>query len=203
MADQIFTSSDIDADGRQLILDDQISFVSYYDASSESWDKTGGGTASWYKEIYLPNDVFRSTAVSTDKWQVIDTPEVSDSTITQGEGLISLGVEEDEGIVGLSSLDKWRLTGDFEIRLYIDWSSYYNEYRSVTHSFLKVGKDSENAARISFCFDGEAYKFSSEKSVDRPLDLFDWKENDDAVDVTFSAAQDYLALKIVRVRSRG
>jgi hypothetical protein len=198
MADQLFTTSDLDSDGRQLVLDDQISHVYYYDASAETWDKTGGGSSSWYLEKYLPNDYFSSAQILADRWQVLDTPEVSESTLTQSAGFLNAGVEDDEGIVGLSSSGKWSLMGDFEIRLYIDWSSYYNEYRSVTHSFLKVGKDSENAARISFCFDGSAYKFSSEKTVNRPLDLFDWKENGDAVDVTFSAAQNYLALKIVR-----
>ncbi len=199
MVDQLYTTSDIDADGRRLVLDNTISTVFYYDCSEESWDKAGAGAQSWYTEKFLPNDSFDSATFLEDHWNLIDTPEVSTSTINQIGGNANFGVEQDEGIVGLSSSGIWALSGDFEIRLYIDWSSYYNEYRSITHSFLKVGKDSENAVRITFCFDGEGYKFSSEKAVDRDLVLFDWQENGEPHEVTsFALADDFVYFKISR-----
>ncbi len=198
MVDQLYRSTDLDEDGRQLVLNNNVTSVFYYDCSSESWDREGSSEQSWYLEKYLPNDSFTSADFLEDHWIVIDTPEVSDSTRNQAGGKANFGVENDEGIVGLKSTTLWSLSGDFEIRLYIDWSSYYNEYRSITHSFLKVGKDSENAVRISFCFDGEGYRFSSEKAVGRNLTFFDWQENGDPEVVEFSDAEEILYFKITR-----
>lgn len=200
MADQVFSSSYIDENGRQLVLDDQIQFVYYYDASDESWDKNGVANQSWYREKFLPNDTFDSPTFLPDRWTVVDTPEISDSTFNQNNGNANFGVERDEGVVGLSSAGKWALTGDFEIRLYIDWSTYYNEFRTISSTFLKVGKDNSNAARVSFVFDGEAFGFISETTVDKDLVFFDWQKNGTPIDISFiETAYNYVCFKITRV----
>ncbi len=200
MADRVFSSSYIDENGRQLVLDDQVQFVYYYDAGGESWDKNGTANQSWYREKFLPNDTFDSPTFLPDRWSVIDTPEISDSTINQGNGNANFGVERDEGVVGLSSAGKWALTGDFEIRLYIDWSTYYNEYRTISSTFLKVGKDNSNAARIAFVFNGESFGFISETTIDKDLTFFDWQKNGSPIDISFiETAYDYVCFKITRV----
>lgn len=205
MADILLSSTSLDKNGRKLVLDDQIKYVFYYDAANEGWDKQGSAGQSWYGEKYLPNDAFDTDSFLSDRWAVIDTPEVSESTINQEGGKANFGVEKDEGIVGLSSLDRWSLAGDFEIRLYIDWSSYYNEYRSAAFSFLKVSLNNLNSVRVAFCFDGESYKFVSQKTVDKDVSFFDWQQNGVESPVHINAfdnllnAKSYLYFKITRV----
>jgi hypothetical protein len=175
MPGTFFNSSELDADGRQLVLTDNIRHVYYYDNSLESWDKSGVGDQSWYSELFSPNDNFDEDTINTSRWGLIGP---STRTLEHSGGLLSVGIERGEGTVSLSSDGKWRLTGDFDIRLYIDWDSYYNEYRSLTHTFLKVGYDDSNAARVTFSFNGSSgYQFSSEKTVSRDIRYFDWQEN--------------------------
>lgn len=200
MAGQLFTSTELDSDGRQTILDDDIRDVHYYSTVGESWDKVGAGNQSWFLENFIPNDSFDAAVIASDRWKIVDTPAFSDSTTTQADGKITLGVEKDEGIVALSSDSIWGLQGDFDVRLFLDWDSYYNEYRSLAYTFLKVGVDEENAVRVSFAFDGSGFAFVSEKTVDRSLTFFDWKDNGSASSVAnIAAAQQYTFLQITRV----
>lgn len=199
MAGKLFSAVDIDRYGRSLLLSDNVRQVYHYSTISETWDKVGSAGQSWYDEIYTPNDSFDTSAISSDKWRIVDTPEFSNSTLSQSGGSLAVGVEADEGIVGITSEGVWKLTGDFDIRLYLDWDSYYNEYRSITHTFFKIGVDGANAVRLTFSFDGvSGYQFNSEKAVARDLSFFDWLDNGVFELDEFSTAADYLYLKITR-----
>jgi len=200
MAGTLFTASQLDGDGRNIILDDTVVDVHYYNASAESWDKTGAAAQSWASEVFIPHDSFDGSSVQSDKWDTVLQLSSGESTVTQAGGTLLLGVELDEGTVAISSENKWKLSGDFDIRLYIDWSSYYNEYRSITNTFLKVGVDSSNAARISFKFDGEgAYSIVSEKTIGRSLTFFDWKESGTPLSLgSFAAGTAYSYFKVTR-----
>lgn len=200
MAGELFTSDALDTDGRQLVLDDNILSVYYYDASAESWDRDGASLQSWFTEKFKPHDFFDTATVSSEKWIINDTATATVSTTSQTNGVLLLGVEEDEGIVSLSSDSKWRLSGDFDVRLYIDWESYYNEYRGITDTFLKVGYDDENSARLSFSFDGVGgFEFRAEKLVDRNFNFFEWLISGAANALTdFSEAEQYTYFKLVR-----
>lgn len=199
MVGQLFTKDTVDEDGRYPVLDNTIVSVYHYFSANETWDKTGSGNQSWYLENYLPSDNFDDAEIQSDRWSEVNTPSGGDSTVSQSSGLLVAAVERDEGTVGISSDGKWRLVGDFEVRLYMDWGSYYNEYRSISHTFLKVGYDNENAVRVAFTFDGEGFALSSEISVDRSLVFFDWQDNGDVISVAdIEAAQDFLYFKITR-----
>ncbi len=200
MAGQLFTSTELDTDGRQVLLDDTVLNVHYYSTVDETWDKAGSAGQSWFLENFLPNDSFDTVSLAIDRWTPLDTSVDSGGTLSQSGGKLVLGVEKDEGLTALSSDGKWRLEGDFDIRLYIDWDSYYNEYRGVTHTYLKVGYDAENAARVALTFDGgSAFAFSSEKTVGYDLKFFDWKDNEAPTELSsISSAQQYDYFKIVR-----
>jgi len=175
MPGNLYSSTELDSDGRQFVLSDNILHVRYYDNSLEVWDKNGAGNQSWYNEIFSPNDTFGAVNINTDRWNLIGPTR---RTLEQADGDLLLGLERAEGKVSLSSEGKWRLSGDIDIRLYIDWDSYYNEYRSITHTFLKVGYDNSNAVRTSFVFDGvSGFKFSSEITDGRDIRYLDWRDN--------------------------
>jgi hypothetical protein len=181
MVGKTYSSTELDSDGRKFVLSDNILHVRYYDNSLEVWDKAGANNQSWYTEVFSPNDTFGAEDINTDRWSLHGP---STRTLTQSNGSLVLGVERDDGSVYVSSDGKWRLTGDFDIRLYIDWASYYNEYRSLTRTFMKVGVDDSNAVRVSFAFNGSnGYNFASEKTVSRDIRYFDWKKNGDTHDV--------------------
>ena len=199
MAGQLLSSGVLDADGRQPVLNDSILSTYYYSTEGETWDMVAVGGQSWASEVYYPSDPFEQAQLSSDRWALIAESDHGGTSVVQGGGLLTATVTKDEGISGLSSGGKWTLSGDFEIRLYIDWDSYYNEYRSIAHTFFKVGYDGSNAARIAFTFDGEGYVFSSEKTVGRSLTYFDWQDNGSLLSVaSISTAATYAYLKIVR-----
>jgi len=197
MPGKLFDSTELDADGRQLVLSDGITHVRYFDNSLETWDKVGSAGQSWHTEVFSPNDAFDESTINTSRWS-LQGP--STRTLEHSNGSLVLGIEKDEGTVSLSSDGKWRLSGDFDVRLYIDWASYYNEYRSLTHTFLKVGYDDSNAARISFTFNGiDGYRFTPEKTVARNIRFFDWKSNGSPMELSnFSGATSWDYLKITR-----
>ncbi len=198
MPGKLFSSTELDADGRQFVTSDNISHVHYYDSTLETWDKVGASGQSWYGELFSPNDLFDEAEINDTRWSM-ETP--SSYTLEYADGFLSASLEDDEGVVSLSSDGKWRLSGDFDIRLYIDWDSYYNEYRSATHSFLKVGYDYANAIRIAFSFDGSSgYAFKSEKTDSRDIRYFDWRANGASETVApFTAAITQKFLRVTRV----
>lgn len=200
MGGQLFTSTSLDVDGRQLLLDNVVLGTYYYSTVGETWDKSGSAAQSWYREVYLPNDTFDAVQVFSAQWDVVDTTVSLRGGACLESGVLKVEVVRDEGIGGLSSDGKWRFTGDFDIRLYIDWDSYYNEYRSIAHTFFKVGFDNSNAIRITFTFDGtDSFGFSSEKTVGRSLQYFDWQDNGDLLELdAFGDSSAYTYFKITR-----
>ena len=199
MAGTLFSTDSVDKDGRQLVLSDNIRDVYYYSATNETWDKEGAASQSWHRELYIPNDSFDTAVLSSDKWEESSSVSGAQRTFTHSNGLLSLGVEESEGSASISSDGKWRLSGDFDIRLYLDWDSYYNEYRSITHTFLRVGHDSANAVRVSFAFDGvDGYQFQSQVTEDRDPLFFDWQLNGSVAAGTIANASNFTYLKITR-----
>lgn len=187
----------IDAAGRRLVLSDNIYRVYYYDSSQEQWDKSPS-SASWYTENKLPSDIFDYETVDTARWKDSSTSRSSGSGIVFSEGAL-FSVAREEGVCSLSSEGKWSLEGDFEIRLYPDWDSYYNEYRGVTSFFLKIFFDNSHAFRLGFVFDLEGFKFAAEKAVGRDLRYFDWKQSGSSLDFEhISEAHEFIYLKVVR-----
>lgn len=206
MAGILFTSSALDKDGRQFVLDDNILDIHYYSTVGETWDKVGASLQTWHTENASPTDTFDTPNILTDRWTaLIDTEGDEVSTVSQLDGSLRLAIERSEGTVGVTSDGKWRLQGDFDIRLYIDFDTYYNEYRSDTHSYLKVGIDNSNAVRVSFTFDGTQFSFDSEKVVGQSLDFFDWKNNGTALNLDvfasdgITAAEPYSYIQITRI----
>lgn len=198
MSSTLFNTTDLDKDGRQLVLSNNIHHVKYYDSSLEVWDNEGAGGQSWFTELEIPNDSFDEAVVNTERWSLVGP---TTRTLSHDSGSLSVGVEQDEGPVYLTSDGKWALSGDFDIRLYIDWASYYNEYRSATHSFFRVKVDDANTVRVSFSFNGSTgYTFTSEKAVGRNIKYFGWKPNGTPKalqDITEAATWNFL--KITRV----
>jgi hypothetical protein len=197
MSDIILTSTELDKNGRKVILDDTILAVSYYDTTEESWDKTGTASQSWHTELSLPSDTFDSSEVIPNKWLILNSK--SGNVVSQSGGKLNLEIIKSEAKAALSSEGLWRLTGDFEARLYMDWDSYYNEYRGISDSFITVGYDKENLARLSFSFNGTGYEFRSLKSVNKDPRFFGWTPNGDVVSVDdIGAAGTYEYLKVVK-----
>jgi hypothetical protein len=196
MVGTLLNSTTLDSNGRQLVLDDTITSVFYYDASSESWDKAGQAGQSWARELQLPTDLFREASVDSSKWNIVTTSD--DNSLSVGDGEIRLGVESSEGGNALSSEGLWKLSGDFDIRLYVDLSSYYNEYSGITSSYLKVAKDGSNALRICLKFDGEdKIEVASESTIGRDLLFFDWLDN--GVPVSSASITSFLGYKYFRI----
>lgn len=200
MAGTLYNSAELDTNGRQLVLDDSILDVHYYTTVGESWDRTGGAQSSWYLENFLPNDSFNEDSLSADRWGHRAEVAIGSAAVQQSGGQVEASLTRDEGVSSLTSDGRWRLTGDFDIRLYIDWASYYNEYRSIAHTFLKVGVDGLNAARLCFTFDGEdTYQLRSEKVVARDPKFLGWLPSGSFTDlVSFNGTGQILFFRITR-----
>lgn len=197
MADIILTSTELDKNGRKVVLDDTILSVSYYDATEETWDKTGAAAQSWHSELNLPSDTFDSDEVISNKWLILNSK--SGNIVTQSSGKLNLEIIKSEAKAALTSESLWALTGDFEARLYMDWDSYYNEYRGIADTFITVGYDKENSARLSFSFNGTGYEFRSLKSINKDPLFFGWTPNGEVEPVDdIGEAAEYQYLKVVK-----
>lgn len=201
MAGSLFTSAQFDTDGRQLVLSDNILHVSSYSTVGEFWDTAGTNQQSWAREIYIPNDTFDSSSMLVDRWSLVDTSSsVGEAVVQQTGNSVQFSLLASEGRLGYSSENKWKLSGDFEIRLYIDWSFYYNEYRGISSTYFKIGVDDKNAVRLTFTFDGASkYQFRSEKIVGRDPKFFEWKKNGEHLSFSqISGPKGYEYFKITR-----
>jgi hypothetical protein len=197
MSDTILTSTSLDANGRKVVLNDSIISISYYDASEENWDKNGSSLQSWYTELATPSDTFDSEEVLSDKWNIVN--DTSGNVVSQSGNKLNLEIYRSAAKASLSSDSIWRLTGDFEARLYMDWDSYYNEYRGVCDTYLTVGYNRENSARLSFSFNGSSYEYRSLKSINKDVSFFGWTPNGDPKTLaSFDLARAFVYLKVVR-----
>lgn len=197
MSDIVLNSTNLDKNGRKIVKDDSILSVKYYDSSQESWDRTGAGSSSWFRELSVPSDTFDSEEIISNKWLILNNK--SGNLVEQGSGTLNLEIHKSEAKAALTSDSLWRLTGDFEARLYMDWGSYYNEYRGISDSYITVGYDKENLARLSFSFNDSGYEFRSLKSLNKDVRFFGWSPNG-AVELVDSIgdANDYEYFSVIR-----
>lgn len=171
MTNTLKDTSSLDVNSKQIIWDSNIKNVLFYPAGGESWDRTGGGKASWYLESTLPNDNFYGQELSTERWSSFNyRGEV-------GVGLdnaLKLTISGSGARGGVTSAGLWSLMGDFDIRLYMNESSYYNEYRGNCASGLTVSAGESQKFRISKYFDGEEIGFATHFVDTLPLKYTRW-----------------------------
>lgn len=197
MTDIILTSTELDKNGRKVVLNDAILAVSYYDATDEVWDKTGSSSQSWHTELSLPSDTFDSENIISNKWLILNSK--SGNIVTQSGGKLNLEIIKSEAKAALTGEGLWRMAGDFEARLYMDWDSYYNEYRGISDTFVTIGYDKENSTRVSFSFNGTGYEFRSLKSINKDPRFFGWTPNGDIEPINnIEEAEEYDYLKVVK-----
>ena len=134
MSYTIYDSSFVDSNGNKLVWSDNISQVLFYDASTESWDRYGGSSSTWYTELSLPNDDFYS-GVNSSKWGLVGASSLKTISVND-KALFS--IDRDSGNLYLSSSGLWSLTGDFDIRLGLNINDYYDEYWSAVSFGLNV-----------------------------------------------------------------
>jgi len=175
MTNLLKDTSSLDASGKQLFWDNNIKTVLFYPAGGESWDRTGGGSASWYLENSLPSDSFCGHELSTERWSTFSyRGEV-------GVGLddsLKLTISGSGARGGVTSEGLWSLRGDFDIRLYMIESSYYNEYRGKCASGLTVSAGESQKFRISKYFNGDEVGFATHYVDTLPLKYTRWFDGD-------------------------
>lgn len=193
----IINKGTVDVDGRNIIRSDNVVSIRRYDCSNEVWDKAGTGNQSWYNELYNPSDNFDNPTIYSDRWSIINTAN-SLSSVFQDNKLVC-NVKKSGGIVGITSDGKWKLSGDFEVWAYLDWSVYYNEFRSITDTYLKILVNGKNAIRVAFSWTGSAYVYRSQKTVNKDIRFFDWTSNGSALNqASIGTAKTKNILKIKR-----
>jgi hypothetical protein len=177
MATQVKDKDSVDANGKHLLWSNTVKNVKFYNAGSESWDRTGGGETSWYKENTLPYDSFTGNELGSDKWSFFNYRGTVSGTI---DNKLFLTISGSDARGGITSSGKWKLTGDFDIRLYFDESSYYNEYRGSSATGLTVSVDESNKFRVSKYFDRENAKigYAAHYVNDFPLKYSLWTEDE-------------------------
>lgn len=181
MTNILYTRNYVDGDGKNIVWDNNIKAIKLYDASNESWDKTGGGTKSWCLENTLPSDSFVGISLDADRWGFFNFAGTISGSV---DSCLVLNIENKTARGGVSSENLWRLSGDFDIKLYIAESSYYNEYRSNAASGLTVSVDSSNKFRVSKYFDGTSIGYKTHHIEDKDLRYFGWFDNGSLVDVS-------------------
>lgn len=150
MLDTQINSTYTDSSGNRLIYSDDVLFTIFYDASSESWNRSDS-TATWYKEYQLPNDSFLF-GYNSSIWDVFN--DKSDQvSYSFSEGLI-LTATKVEARGGLTSEGKWTLIGDFSVSICVSMYDYYNEYRSKTSTGFSVSSSDSQKVGVSIYFNG-------------------------------------------------
>lgn len=193
MSYKIYDSSFIDKNGNKVVWSNDVSQVLFYDASAESWDRTGAGTPTWYTELFLPNDDFYS-GIESSKWSTVGASDTKTISISD-KALFS--IEGDSGSLYLSSQGLWSLTGDFDIRLGINIDDYYDEYWSAVSFGLNVSSsDGTNNVRVAVVrnYDLTSKKFQSLYTEDANPLYFGWTSLGAATD---PGGVQYLSIKRV------
>lgn len=151
MATTVKNTLSTDIYGNHLLGSDAINSVFYYDSSGEDWGSSVSGT-SWYLEKSLPSDSFYDQGIDASRWGLFNY--VGAVSGTQNNGM-HLTVSGSNARGGISSEGLWSLSGDFDVRLYLDESSYYNEYRASSATGLTISIDESTKIRVSKYFDKE------------------------------------------------
>jgi hypothetical protein len=159
MSHQIFSVDYRDVNDNPIIFSDNVRFSKYYNTSGESWDKTGGTTASWYTENQYPNDSFIS-GIDSEKW--LDLSTASSYSISVANKA-SFSLNDTSGNLYLSSKGLWQISGDFSIRLGLNLDDYYDEYRSSSSFGLNVSIGDLYNIRIAVIrnYGSTSYKFQA------------------------------------------
>lgn len=193
MTSQLYDDSWEDVNGNRLVWDNSVNSVLYYSAESESWDRTGGGNSSWYLENTLPYDSFYGAELSSDRWSYFNYRGTISGSV---DNKLKLEVNNAEARGGITSSDLWKLSGDFDIRVYLDETSYYNEYRSNVSSGLTLSIDNSNKYRISKYCDNNSIGYKSNYTLNKELKFYGWTNNG-SIDTT--VGEDVITcLRIVR-----
>jgi len=193
MTNRLYDTSYVDGRGNQVVWSNDTKLVSYYSCEGESWDIYGGTSSSWYLENYRPTDFFYSTDLADDKWSYFSYRGTISGSVSSG---LTLGTYGKEVRGGVTSYGKWTLSGIFDIRLYIDENSYYNEYRSNVAVGLSVSKDSSYKYRVSKYFDGSSIGAMSHYVEGKELKYYSWFNNGSFVST--EADSSVSCLRIVR-----
>jgi hypothetical protein len=134
MANTLYDSTYLDTNGNQIVWDDDVRSVVFYDTSDEVWDRTGGGTSSWFLESSLPDGGFH-TEIDSEVWAIDSS--VDQYTISLDEKA-TFSINDSSGSLYLSSKGLWYLRGDFDVLLGIENADYFDEYRSATSFGLNI-----------------------------------------------------------------
>lgn len=173
-SNKIFSSSYVDSYGNQLVWDDTIKNIVYYSTEAEVWDKYGGGTHSWYVENELPNDSFYGDSLSSSRWSYFNYRGTTSGTVSNK---LRLDVAGSDARGGITSENKWSVSGDFDIRLYLSEDSYYNEYRGESATGLTVSIDDSNKFRVAKYYNGTSIGYIEQFVEGIPLRYFTWRDN--------------------------
>ena len=174
MTSRLYDSTYLDLNGNKIIWGDNINSILFYRAGDESWDRTGGGTTSWYLENTLPYDSFYGDTLSSERWSYFDYRGTISGSV---DSRLKLEVNEAEARGGITSSNLWKLSGDFDIKVYLDETSYYNEYRGNVSSGLTLSIDSSNKYRVAKHWDGTTLGYKSTYVLDSELKYFGWTDN--------------------------
>ena len=165
----------LDINGSNIIWNNTVNRILFYDTRGESWDRSGGENASWYLENSLPNDSFVGTELNADRWSYFNYRGTVSGTIND---YLQLSISGSCARGGITSEGKWKLSGDFDLRLYFDESSYYNEYRGSSATGLTVSLDESTKIRVCkyFDMDREEIGYAVHSVNSYPLKYVLWSE---------------------------
>ena len=193
MTDQLIDVEYTDSYGRKILWDNSVRNVHSYRSTGESWDRGGNNTASWYIENTLPNDSFYGTDIDDDRWTYFNTRGTISGSVNNR---LSLNIVKQEARGGITSEGKWELVGDFDVRLYVDESSYYNEYRSETSTGLTISISDNYKYRISKYFDGSTIGYKAHNLRGDSVHFLGWFEGGE---INTSVGEEYTTcLRVVR-----
>lgn len=174
MTNTIVDTNYLDYADRKILWGNDVHNIYSYSSSNETWDRTGGGTASWYIENTLPSDIFYGNSLDNSKWSFFVTRGTISGSVNNK---LVLDIVNEETRGGVTSEGKWSLTGDFDVKLYVDESSYYNEYRSETSTGLTVSISDDYKYRISKYFDGTNVGYMAHNLRGEPVHFLGWFDN--------------------------
>ena len=180
MISRLYDNTYLDLNGNKIIWDNSVNTVLYYAAGDESWDRTGNGKASWYLENTLPYDSFYGSQLSSDRWSYFNYKGIISGSV---DSKLKLEVYNSESRGGVTSDNLWKILGDFDIKVYLDENSYYNEYRGNVSSGLTISIDNSNKYRISKYCDNVSIGYKSDYVLDSELKFYGWTSNGD-IDTT-------------------
>jgi hypothetical protein len=185
MTRDLYTYTYLDGNGNQVLQSNKVNSVCYYSTEGESWDRYGGYKASWYKEIDYPNDDFVGPNLSGNIWDYFSFRGTVSGVVDDG---LHLSVSGTDSRGGVSSDGLWSLEGDFDVMVFLDDSSYYNEFRGTSAVGMSVSVSDSYRYRISKFFDGENIIHKTQKVEDRNLKYYGWFDSGDTDDISGSGS---------------